>query len=208
MEFLLYLIFFGIVSILLVLASYYFKLLFLSGRESFERLELVDWIRIVPNELIKLLESGGSLQYAGIAFFVSAFVSYLWTLLGGMIGAPHYADSFGNYFFLSFLLPVTLLTTYGILVELVLKDLPSTNPNHFLVLFLEQEVAILSGCSISVIASNLAVYGLFHEISFLFVCPNISIIAVLLVLRWNGKVKIGGIQFSGSKNRSFQEDSE
>lgn len=208
MEFLLYLIFFGIVSILLVLASYYFKLLFLSGRESFERLELVDWIRIVPNELIKLLESGGSLQYAGIAFFVSAFVSYLWTLLGGMIGAPHYADSFGNYFFLSFLLPVTLLTTYGILVELALKDLPSTNPNHFLVLFLEQEVAILSGCSISVIASNLAVYGLFHEISFLFVFPNISIIAVLLVLRWNGKVKIGGIQFSGSKNRSFQEDSE
>lgn len=102
MEFLLYLIFFGIVSILLVLASYYFKLLFLSGRESFERLELVDWIRIVPNELIKLLESGGSLQYAGIAFFVSAFVSYLWTLLGGMIGAPHYADSFGNYFFYHF----------------------------------------------------------------------------------------------------------
>ncbi|EKO52690.1 MULTISPECIES: hypothetical protein [Leptospira] len=208
MEFLLYLIFFGIVSVLLVLASYYFKLLFLSGRESFERLELVDWIRIVPDELIKLLESSGSLQYAAIAFFVSAFISYLWTLLGGMIGAPHYADSFGNYFFLSFLLPVTLLTTYGILVELVLKDLPSTNPNHFLVRFLEQEVAILSGCSISVIASNLAVYGLFHEISFLFVFPNISIIAVLLVLRWNGKVKIGGIQFSGSKNRSFQEDSE
>ncbi|EKR72716.1 hypothetical protein [Leptospira noguchii] len=208
MEFLLYLIFFGIVSVLLILASYYFKLLFLSGRESFDKLELVDWIRIIPEEFIKLLESGGSLQYAAIAFFVSAFVSYLWTLLGGMIGAPHYADSFGNYFFLSFLLPATLLTTYGILVELILKDLPSTNPNHFLVRFLEQEVAILSGCSISVIASNLAVYGLFHEISFLFVFPNISIISVLLVLRWNGKVKIGGIQFSGSKNRSFQEDSE
>ncbi|WP_061248620.1 hypothetical protein [Leptospira alstonii] len=208
MEFLLYLIFFGIVSGLLVLASYYFKLLFLSGRESFERLELIDWIRIIPDELIKLLESNGSLQYGAIGFFVSAFVSYLWTLLGGMIGAPHYADSFGNYFFLSFLLPATLLTTYGVLVEFVLKDLPSTNPNHFLVRFFEQEVAVLSGSAISVIASNLAVYGLFHEIPFLFVFPNISIIAVLLVLRWNGKVRIGGIQFSGSKNRSHEEDSE
>lgn len=107
MEFLLYLIFFGIVSVVLALANYYFKLLFLSGRESFERLELVDWIRIVPDELIKLLEFNGSLQYGAIAFFVSAFVSYLWTLLGGIIGAPHYSDAFGNYFFLSFLLPIT-----------------------------------------------------------------------------------------------------
>ncbi|RHX79974.1 hypothetical protein [Leptospira yasudae] len=208
MEFLLYLIFFGIISVVLVLASYYFKLLFLSGRESFERLELIDWIRIVPDELIKLLESNGSIQYGAIAFSVSAFVSYLWTLLGGIIGAPHYADAFGNYFFLSFLLPVTLLTTYGVLVELVLKDLPSTSPNHFLVRFFEQEVTILSGSSISVIASNLAVYGLFHEIPFLFVLPNISIISVLLVLRWNGKVKIGGIQFAGQKNRFHEEDSE
>ncbi|EMY79094.1 hypothetical protein LEP1GSC060_0954 [Leptospira weilii serovar Ranarum str. ICFT] len=208
MEFLLYLIFFGIVSGVLVLASYYFKLLFLSGRESFERLELIDWIRILPDEWLKLLESNGSLQYGAIGFFVSAFVSYLWTLLGGMIGAPHYADSFGNYFFLSFLLPTVLLTTYGVLVEFVLKDLPSTSPNHFLVRFFEQEVAILSGSAISVIASNLAVYGWFHEIPFLFVFPNISIIAVLLVLRWNGKVRIGGIQFSGSKNPSDAEDSE
>ncbi|WP_078129335.1 hypothetical protein [Leptospira alexanderi] len=208
MEFLLYLIFFGIVSGVLVLANYYFKLLFLSGRKSFERLELVDWIRIVPDELIKLLESNGSLQYGAIALFVSAFVSYLWTLLGGIIGAPHYSDAFGNYFFLSFLLPVTLLTTYGVLVELVLKDLPSTSPNHFLVRFFEQEIPILSGSAISVISSNLAVYGLFHEIPFLFVLPNISIIAVLLVLRWNGKVKFGGIQFSGSKNRFAEEDSE
>ncbi|PJZ42404.1 hypothetical protein CH370_04030 [Leptospira kmetyi] len=207
MEFLLYLIFFGIVSSALVLASYYFKLLFLSGRESFERLELIDWIRILPDELIKLLESGGSLQYGAIAFSVAAFISYLWTLLGGIIGAPHYADAFGNYFFLSFLLPVTLLTTYGVLVELILKDLPTTSPNHFLVRFFEQEVAVLSGSSISVIASNLAVYGLFHEIPFLFVLPNVGIIAVLLILRWNGKVKIGGIQFSGSKNRSHEEDS-
>lgn len=63
MEFLLYLIFFGIVSVILALANYYFKLLFLSGRESFERFELVDWIRIVPDELIKLLEFNGSPQY-------------------------------------------------------------------------------------------------------------------------------------------------
>ncbi|ALO25691.1 MULTISPECIES: hypothetical protein [Leptospira] len=208
MEFLLYLIFFGIVSGVLVLADYYFKLLFLSGRESFERLELVDWIRIIPDELIKLLEFNGSLQYGAIAFFVSAFISYLWTLLGGIIGAPHYSDAFGNYFFLSFLLPATLLTTYGVLVELVLKDLPSTSPNHFLVRFFEQEIPILSGSALSVISSNLAVYGLFHEIPFLFVLPNISIIAVLLVLRWNGKVKFGGIQFSNSKNRFTEEDSE
>ncbi len=208
MEFLLYLIFFGFVTSVLVLVSYYFKLLFLSGRDSFERPELVDWIRILPEELLKLLESGGSLQYGAIAFSISAFISYLWTLMGGIIGAPHYADAFGNYFFLSFLLPVTLFTTYGVLVDLILKDLPSTSPNHFLVRFFEQEVPVLSGCSISVIASNLAVYGLFHEIPFLFVLPNVGIIGVLLVLRWNGKVKIGGIHFSGPKKTSYEEDSE
>ncbi|XDD48789.1 hypothetical protein AB3N59_10015 [Leptospira sp. WS92.C1] len=208
MEFLLYLIFFGFVSGVLVLVSYYFKLLFLSGRDSFEKTELVDWIRILPEELLKLLESNGSLQYGAIAFFISAFISYLWTLMGGMIGAPHYTDAFGNYFFLSFLLPITLFTTYGVLVELILKDLPSTNPDHFLVRFFEQEVPVLSGCSISVIASNLAVYGLFHEIPFLFVLPNVAIIGILLILRWNGKVKIGGIQFSGPKKPPYEEESE
>ncbi|TGK38649.1 hypothetical protein EHQ12_04570 [Leptospira gomenensis] len=208
MEFLLYLIFFGFVSGVLVLVNYYFKLLFLSQRDSFERSELVDWIRILPEELLKLLESNGSLQYGGIAFFISAFVSYLWTLLGGMIGAPHYADAFGNYFFLSFLLPITLLTTYGVLVDTILKDLPTTSPDHFLVRFFEQEIPVLSGCSVSVIASNLAVYGLFHEIPFLFVLPNVTIIGILLILRWNGKVRIGGVQFSGSKNRQDTEESE
>ncbi|EQA36165.1 hypothetical protein LEP1GSC047_3384 [Leptospira inadai serovar Lyme str. 10] len=209
MEFFLYLIFFAFTLSFLSLADYYFGLLFLSGKDMFAKSELTDWIRILPSKILQIFEAGGNLQYGLISFGLSAFVSYIWTLTGGLIGAPHYADSFGNYFFLSFLMPGLLLAFYPALATEILKSTSNSRPDSFLARFLGQEIPFLSGVFVSVIASNLAVYGLYHEIAFLFVLPNIAILAILLILRWNGKVRFGGIRLDRQEPHEddFGEDS-
>ncbi|PJZ70167.1 hypothetical protein CH373_10355 [Leptospira perolatii] len=209
MEFFLYLIFFAISLSVLALADYYWQLLFISGKDQFSKEELTDWVRILPSKILSIFEFSGNLQFGILAFASGAFVSYLWTLLGGLIGSPHYSDSFGNYFFLSFLMPALLLAFYPFLMEASLQDLPETNPDHPLVRFFEQEIPLISGVFISVIASNLAIYGLYHEIAFLFVLPNICVLGVLLILRWNGKVRFGGIHLDRRKDSDddFGEDS-
>lgn len=192
MEFVLYLFFFAFALVSLSLADYYFGLLHLSGKETFEKQELTDWLRIIPSKILSVLESGGSLQFGLIAFLIATFFAYLWTLLGGLIGSPHYTDSFGNYFFLSLILPVLLLFFYSYLSsELLHAARISPDGDSFLARLLDQEIPFLSGWFLSVIASNLAVYGLYHEIAFLFVLPNIAILGVLLVLKWNGRLSFG-----------------
>ncbi len=209
MEFFLYLIFLVFTLVTIALVDYYFGLLFLSGKETFEKQELTDWVRIVPSKILSIFESGGSLQYGLIAFGISTFFSYVWTLTGGLIGSPHYTDSFGNYFFLSCIMPVMVLAFYHFLSsELLRAARISPDSGSFLSRLLAQEIPLLSGVFISVIASNLAVYGFYHEIAFLFVLPNILILGVLLVLRWNGKVKFGGIGLDRHPQdiEDFEED--
>ncbi|TGK05596.1 hypothetical protein EHQ53_18440 [Leptospira langatensis] len=209
MEFFLYLIFLVITLVSLSLADYYFGLIHLSGKDTFEKTELTDWARIIPSKLVSIFEIGGSLQYGMIAFGISAFFSYVWTLMGGLIGSPHYTDSFGNYFFLSFIMPVLVLAFYSFLASEILKAARiSPNSGSMLARLLAQEIPMLSGIFISVIASNLAVYGLYHEIAFLFVLPNILILSVLLILRWNGKVKFGGIRLDKDEeeDQDLEED--
>ncbi|MFB5649658.1 hypothetical protein ACE5IS_03340 [Leptospira wolffii] len=193
MEFFLYLIFLILALVSLSLVDYYFDLIYLSGKDTFEKRELTDWLRIVPTKILSIFESGGSLQYGSIGFLISASFSLVWTWMGGLIGAPHYADSFGNYFFLSLILPVFFLFFYTYLSSEILHAARiSPESGSFLSRLLAQEIPILSGCFISVIASNLAVYGLYHEIAFLFVLPNILILGILIVLKWNGKLPFGG----------------
>ncbi|TGL65729.1 hypothetical protein [Leptospira sarikeiensis] len=207
MEFFLYLIYLVITLVIISLGDYYFQLLYLSGKDTFEKQELTDWARIIPFKIMNLFESAGSLQYGLLAFGLAAFFSYVWTLTGGLIGSPHYTDSFGNYFFLSFIMPVLLLAFYSFLSSEILRAARiSRNSGSFLARLLNQEIPLLSGTFVSVIASNLAVYGLYHEISFLFVLPNILILMVLLILRWNGKVKFGGIRLD--REEEVPEDLE
>lgn len=208
MEFFLYLIFFAFSSAFLALVDYYFALLFLSGKDTFHKSELTDWFRILPTKLLAIFESNGSLQHGMIAFGVSSFFAYVWTLTGGLIGSPHYADSFGNYFFLSFLMPVLVLVFYPRISSELLASGSQFRQGSFLARLLEQEVPLVSGIFLSVIASNLAVYGLYHEIAFLFVLPNISVLGVLLVLRWNGKVRFGGIHLDrkSTEEEDFEEE--
>ncbi|TGK00597.1 hypothetical protein EHO59_11630 [Leptospira semungkisensis] len=205
MEFFLYLIYLVITLVVVSLADYYFGLLHLSGKDTFEKIELTDWARIIPSKVVSIFETGGSLQFGLIAFGISAFFSYIWTLMGGLIGSPHYTDSFGNYFFLSFIMPVLVLAFYSFIASEILKAARiSPSSGSFLARLIAQEIPLLSGIFISVIASNLAVYGMYHEISFLFVLPNVLVLIVLLILRWNGKVKFGGIRL----DREAEEDEE
>ncbi len=187
MEFLLYLIFFFIAYGVISVLNYYIKLFGDREKETFTRDELIDYLRIVPKEMLSVVESHEDIQNGGIAFFLSAFITYLWSLLGGLVGSPHYTNEFGNYFFQSFFILGILVATYSSLKEAILGDLIFTNPEHFLVKLFNQEIPMLSGCGISLIAANLSVYGLYHQTLFLFVLCNVCIIAALLLYKMSGK---------------------
>ncbi|MBE7411656.1 MAG: hypothetical protein L6Q54_03260 [Leptospiraceae bacterium] len=187
MEFLLFLIFFGIAFGVISVLNYYFKLFGDREKDTFSREELIDFLRIIPKEMLSVIESHGDIQNGGIAFFLSAFFSYLWSLLGGLIGSPHYTNEFGNYFFQSFFILGILMATYTSLKEAILGDLLFTNEGHFLVKLLSQEIPILCGMGVSLIAANLSVYGLYHQTLFLFTLCNVCIIAALLLYKMSGK---------------------
>jgi hypothetical protein len=60
------------------------------------------------------------------------------------------------------------------------------NPTSFVLKFLNQETAIISGSGVAITSANLAVYGVHHEILFLFVFANMLAIFTLLIYKLSG----------------------
>ena len=104
MEFILYLIFFVICFILLALLRYYIQLFSDLERDQFDRSELIDFQKLIPKEMLNILEANGNMQEGLIAFLAFSLIAYGWSLLGGLIGSPHFTNEIGNYFFQSCLL--------------------------------------------------------------------------------------------------------
>lgn len=184
MEFFLYLVFVHITLVVFALIKYYVRLFGDSERESFTKSELTSFTSIIPKEILAFLELDGSMQYSLIALLVSNLIAYGWTITGGMIGSPHYTNEIGNYFFLSCLIFILFLFGYPELVETVF--LPGAKSGNPLFKLLAQEHSIITGIGLALIGSNLAVYGLYHEIYFLFVFFNILIISVLTIYKLCG----------------------
>ncbi|MCB1156625.1 MAG: hypothetical protein H7A25_08005 [Leptospiraceae bacterium] len=206
--YLLFLLFFILVLIFLSLGSYYFRIFRDPEKDNFTRNELIDVRSIFVSEFISTLEHNGNLQYGIIAFLVSAVLGHLWTFLGGIIGRPFYANEFGNYFFLSFLLPVGLMAAYPYIFDAFFGEKRESNPFSPLVQFFSQEIPIVSGVSLSVVAANLTVYGYYHEIYFLFVLINVLIILSLLVYKITADTFFGIAPVRRQMNESFNNVDE
>lgn len=183
MEFILYLLFFTLSFILLALLRHYFILFGDVERDQFDRSELIDFQKLIPKEMLNILETNGSMQDGLIAFTVFSFIAYGWSLLGGLIGSPHFTNEIGNYFFQSCLLFLGFFFGYSSLVDIALGSKKYSEPDNFLVRFLSQETCILIGVGLACIASNLAVYGVHHEMIFPFTVLNTLIISGLLVYK-------------------------
>jgi hypothetical protein len=203
MEYLLYLLFFLLTLVIVSAINHYVRIFKDKDRDSYDRIELLDIRTIFIREFIFIFEANKNMQYGVPAFLLTAFITHGWTLLGGLIGSPHYTNEVGNYFFLSFLLPLLLAVGHPFLFDAFLGDKHLENPYSPPVQFFSQEIPMLMGCSVSMIAANLTVYGMYHEVYFLFILLNIVVVAFLVLYRMNFE-NFFGLKFP--RKQAIEED--
>lgn len=206
MEFILYLLFYSLSFIVLAIIRYYFLLFSDSARDQFDRSELIDFAKLIPKEILTILESNGSLQVGIIAFSVFSLIAYGWSLLGGLIGTPHYTNEIGNYFFQSCLLFIAVFFGYAPVVDIILGSKKYSEPDSFLVKFLSQENCIIIGVGLACIAANLSVYGMHHQIIFPFTLLNITIISGMLLYKLKNEPDIRKDELYGEEDYSYEEE--
>jgi hypothetical protein len=180
MELLLFIFFFILTHNLLAIVSYYVLLFLGSDRDSFDRSELVDFKRIIPKQILSLFEGNGDLTFGIIAFFSAALISYLWMLLGGLLGTTHYSDEVAPYFFHSVLWPIAIYFGFPALKKFISSGY---GDHHPISKFFSQDLAALAGSSITLIASSFAAYGAYHEMSFFILFLNSLLISGLLIYK-------------------------
>lgn len=206
-EYLLYLFFFLLVLFFVCVVSHYVAIFKDREREQFDRAELTDFRSFFVRELISLFETNGNMQYGIPAFLLGAIITHGWSLLGGMIGSPHFTNEFGNYFFLSLFLFALFAFGYPFIFDAFFGEKRHSDPFNPLLMFFGQEIPFLSGMAISSIAANLSVYGLYHEIYFLFVFVNTLLIFGLLIYKINWE-SFFGIKKLGNAHTRAEEDFE
>jgi hypothetical protein len=180
MEFALFLFFLVFSVCLTGVLCYFSDLLFFHKKEVYDREEITDIWRPSLEKVLDVFESGGEIFIGGLLFFGAAILAWGFSLMGGIIGEPHYANSPGNYFFQSPLLFFGFLFGYSILKE------GFDSPGPMRVIF-DGGRSILSGLGLGTWSANLAAWGLFHELYFLFVLFSGILILTPLCYIWNGR---------------------
>ncbi|GBF49363.1 hypothetical protein LPTSP4_08740 [Leptospira ryugenii] len=184
MEFALFLFFFVFFSLVTSVCAYYAELLFFDRKQKYEREEITDvWLPSIQ-KLLDVLEKGTSLPI-GLPFFLGfGLLAWLWTLLGGIVGEPHYAHSPGNYMFHS---PIFWMAYFISLPYL--KEGFSGNP------IVDSIVAnarpSLSGFGIGFVSANFSAWGLYHEFYFVFPLFHLLFMLYPFVYLWNGREWFG-----------------
>ena len=206
-EYLLYLFFFLIVLFLVCVVSHYVAIFKDKEREQFDRTELTDFRSFFVRELLSLFEANGSMQYGIPAFLLGAILAHIWSVLGGAIGSPHYTSEFGNYFFLSPLLFLLIAFGYPFVFDAFFGEKRHSDPFNPILLFFSQEIPFLSGVAVSTIAANMAVYGMYHEVYFLFTFITSIVVFGLLIYKINWETFFGLAKLGNAHTRA-EEDFE
>ena len=207
MEFILYLIFFVICFILLALLRYYIQLFSDLERDQFDRSELIDFQKLIPKEMLNILEANGNMQEGLIAFLAFSLIAYGWSLLGGLIGSPHFTNEIGNYFFQSCLLFIAAYFGYAPLVDAFLGSKKYAEPDSVIVRFFSQETCVLIGIGLACVAANLSVYGMHHQIAFPFTLFNTIVISAMLVYKLKTQPDIRTEEKYGEEDFNYEEES-
>ncbi|TGN16901.1 hypothetical protein, partial [Leptospira idonii] len=179
MEFILFLFFLIFTTILTGVVGYYANLLFFNAKENYPREEITEIWGEVFRLTLGLFESGGNLVLGAVLFVTASLIAFFWSLLGGLIGTPHYSNAMGNYFFQFPILFFIFLFTYPFL-----KDAFGTVGTSK-ILF-ENGRSVLAGLGLGTWSANLAAWGLYHEFYFLFVLMNGILVLWPLTYYWNG----------------------
>lgn len=179
-EFIVFLICNLVLIIVFSLIRYYVLLFKEEHKESYSRDELIDFQRLIPKSILDIHEMNGSLQNFLIVYNIMALITFLFCLMGGMVGSPHYTSEIGNYFFLFPILFLICTFGYPYFVGAIFPDLEYNN--HSLIRqLISQESSIILSTGLSCIAMNFAVFGVYGQISFLFVLMNLVLVFAILI---------------------------
>ncbi len=179
-EFIVFLICNLVLITIFSLIRYYVLLFKEEHKDSYSRDELIDFQKLIPKSILDIFEMNGSLQNSFIVYLVISLITYLFCLMGGIVGSPHYTSEIGNYFFLFPVLFLAFTFGYPFFVSAIFPDLEYNN--HSLIRqLISQESSIILSSGLSLLAMNFAVYGVFQQISFLFVLLNTILVFGILI---------------------------
>lgn len=159
--------------IALVLLLNYWIYLF-ETRENYSREEIVNVPKILKTELGRLL-AGQDMSLRVVSFVGGLFTAWALTFLGGFLApdlspAPDYAaDQVPNYFFQSGLFLFILH-----LIWPAFKDISASSQKQFWLQGLARlDLPFFISLSVGLAAMNLSLWGLYHEMHFLYCVMNL-----------------------------------
>jgi hypothetical protein len=198
MEFILYLLFLTISIVLFSLIRYYVLLFKEVNREQFDRSELIDFTKLIPKSLLDTFEQNKNLTLALAVYSGITLFTFLYCMLGGLIGSPHYTNEIGNYFFYSPFLTACVAFGYPFLLDALYPDKEYYTPNDLLGKILFQENSILLGFGLGTISANLAVYGAYHQLPFPLIFFNSVLTLAILIYKIKPSDKVEETEYEYS----------
>lgn len=179
MEIIVWVILFSILMGVVLVVQYWADLM--RQKESYTREELLDFIRIIPDRLQKLAGKD-ELAMAIAALAAGIVAAWLLTLLGGLFSenvvadVPDHAEAgVPNYFFQSALFVFVLHIAWPSFKDFALDR---GGEEGMLFKILSAELPFFVGLSVTIASINLTCWGVFHEMTFLFVLPDMLILLV------------------------------
>ncbi|MBI3395557.1 MAG: hypothetical protein HY042_06970 [Spirochaetia bacterium] len=173
LEIIVWVILFSIFAGIVLVLNYWANLF--RSQEQYTRDELLDFVRIIMDQIQRLTTQHGNpaLNFGSLACGIGA--AWLLTLFGGLVSpaAPPHPDhasaQIPNYFFQSALFLMILHVVWPSLKDMAVGR---GGPDSLLFRIVDTEVPFFFGLSVGLASINIAVWGVFHEMNFLFSLVN------------------------------------
>ena len=172
LDLLVWIILFSIFAGVVVVVHYWVGLF--QERDQYTRNELLDFYTIIRGEIDRVIDPDEPM--AGyLAIGLGVVSGWALALLGGLFSpGMHYGSGhFTNYFFQSPFFALVMHIAWPSMKELAIDR----GQDNFLGRLLDSEVPYFYGLCTTLAALNLGLWGIYHEMSFLFCLPN----AILLL---------------------------
>ncbi len=147
----------------------------LREQDSYTRGELVDFYRIYLRQIENLTSARGDAGINYMAIGAGIGVAWALTLFGGLLSpdvtaaSDHAEDQIPNYFFQSLLFPLILHIVWPAMKDVALDQ---GGPQGILSRLLNAEIPFFFAMAVALGSINLAVWGVYHHMNFLFAAIN------------------------------------
>ncbi len=177
MEIIVWVILFSILMGVVLVVQYWAELV--RAKETYTRDELLDFLHIIPERLQRLARKE-ELGLAIGALGAGIAAGWVLTLMGGLFSenvikdVPDHAEAgVPNYFFQSALFVFVLHIAWPSFKDFALDR---GGEGGMLFKMLSAEVPFFVGLAVTIASINLTCWGVYHEMTFLFVLPDLLIL--------------------------------